>query len=210
MADSLVIYVGDSTFQERSDPVFSTNGYELDTARWPWSGATPLKVEFENGLQKFQPMGQAFPRMFLAGTSDDGGNNVTTIDLNYVGFRGVLPPPKSETSQITQAFSFVSPGVEPFLGDASWQAQYYAPRTTWTWYTANAPNPITPTYSTIVGGISPASTLFNVRGTSPAIAIAIARKIPTRTTISDYKYTPVVPGNVWSCSCTVDLNFYLP
>jgi len=205
MSDSLVIYVGDSTFQERSDPVFSTNGYELDSAAWPWQGATPLKKAFEDGLAKFQPMGTTFPRMFLNSTSDDGGNNVTTETLNYIGFRTVAPPPKAESSLVTAS------GTLP-IGSTNFSFQYYAPRTKWTWFQAGVPNPTTPTYATTVGGISPAAAMYNIRlaNGSPlsfAAAFAVAKTVPTQTIISDYQYSPTVPGAIWQCSCTVDLNF---
>lgn len=208
---SAITYIGDTEFRPLSEPVFTTAGYELDSAKVAYQGAAPKKQAFVDSLKIFDALGSGFNRMFFDGTSDDGNPVFPTIDLNFTGFRGPIPAAKGVDSLVVKSLVLDAPASEG-LTPLAFSAGYYAARTTWTWYLTSAPDPISPKFNNTRGRFSSAGSLFNIRtpqGSPVALAVALPyiKDLPQKDFVSDYVITDVAPGKLWSCSSVIDREF---
>lgn len=224
---SAVTFLRSTDWHPSALPAFGGGGYEMDTCRVPWRGRATTKLAFVNGLVKFQPLaafegdfpgdGSAFsgyPYMFFDSVNDDQAAVFPTVELNYRGFKlgaAGLPPPQAVDSRTVKIITL--DGAESELFQAlSFQGNYLAPRTVWTWYQAARPDPTTPQYTTVRANYSLGSTMYNLRtpaGAPVSLAVALQYVAPLKTQdiVSEYTVTDVVPNAIWLCTSTVDREF---
>lgn len=208
-----VRYLGNCNFQAQSDPVWSSDYWELDVAKVPYRGQAPLRLAFENALVKWSTM-PGYGRMFLIGNSDDGDTVFPTVELTYTGCRKDIPAARGVDSKALQTVqTSVTPSSGTWAGKTiTLEAQFLASRTTWTWFELQKP-PKLPRYATVRNPIDPLSSIRRWKvttdtGATGSIGLAefiqLINTLNVGLTLADYTVTDIVPNKVWGCQSVID------
>ncbi len=217
-----ITWKGDTEWRPKALIAFGGGGYELDTARVPWSGRAPLKETFVNGVIRFSPH-PFYSAMYVVSIDDDQDPVFPTVTLNFLGCKlgpSNVPPVKAEDSLVQKSISVENLTGPGGLGPISFTGAYRTPRTKWTWFQTTRPDPLTPLYSGVRGRFSLASSIFNCYTISstttntapgtpilPSLAAKYLAPLNTKVITSDYTFDDVAPGRIWSCSCVSDRDF---
>jgi hypothetical protein len=205
-----VRFIGDVTWRDASEIVWSTNDYGLDIARIPYRGAVTGKKAFEDKLRRWMPI-LAYPRMYMTHYSDDGGLIFPTVDVHFVGIRKDVPPPRITDTTTWQVVSTTaSVDVDGTPTDVSMEATYVTSRTTYQWVEISQPSP-NPRYSTVRNAVNPTPRSYKIRGDDGgpvtvdySTFVTLFNSLRREVIASDYVRDEIVEGRIWQCSIVVD------
>lgn len=197
-------YIGDVTFRQASEIVWTTSDFGLDQARIPYRGAAPLKDAFEAGIVKFHPL-PGYARMYMTHISDDGDVIFPTIDVHYIGVRGTIPLPKITNSRVVQTVTTSTTHEDQ---NYTLEATYFASRTNYQWIETTVP-PITPRYGPVQMAAPVQPFRYHTEGGDGGLIpyaafVAAFNNLVLETVISEYTREEVVPGKIWQCEATAD------
>lgn len=208
-----VRFFGNTAFQAQSDPVWSSDYWELDLAKVPYQGQAPLRKAFEDSLVKWSAM-PGYNKMFLVSNSDDGAQVFPTVELNYIGVRNQPAPAHGVDSKALQTVqTSITPNSGTYAGKTiTLEAQFLASRTTWTWHETQKPA-ILPRYATVRNPINPLSAIRRWKvttdtGSTGSIGLAefiqLLNTLNVGLSLADYSVTDVVPNKLWRCQSVID------
>lgn len=209
-----VTFIPNVAWQRVAEPEWVVDSWGIATATIKWRGPRPGKEAAENQFQRFASLPLAgFTGMRLNRyKSANATPSFPAIDVEYVGFRGGVPPPMGTPSISNQVIQVN--GTDQASGNKfSAQVSYYASRTQWEWWEVGTPSYTTPRYSTVLNQQPPQIDWAQIVNQDPTQGVAASELtaafnllIP-EIVISDYVVTPIVPNAIYRCTSSVDYKF---
>lgn len=212
-------FIGDVTWRQAGDPVWTTSDFGLDQARIPWRGAITLKKDFEDEIVKFGTM-PGYDHMYLTHISDDGALIFPTVDMHYIGIRGSTPQPVITNSRVVQTVTTSGTTTVTVIDEngeeteqersITLEATYYSSRTSYRWIERQVPL-LNPRFKDVLmaAPIQP----FGYRTEAPGAGntlveyqhfITLFNQLAVRDIVSDYTREEVIPGKIWQCEAVID------